>query len=272
MRGEFVDVAGNRLYYFAAGSRGEGVPVILLHGFPTSSRIWQGVIRDFPEGHRLVVCDLPGYGRSEVGPGPVDCEALAQGVLGLMDDLRIQRAALAGHGLGGGVAQAIAVRAPGRISHLALIDSAAFGHAPTRLARFARLIAPLAKWLPPGLLAGLVQGSVRTGFSDPERHRLSLDTCLQPFTSRAGRDLLVRHLRALPRCPTAGLTPSLAALRIPTAIVWGAEDRFYPVSLAERLRAAIPDATLEVVAGASHFLPEDAPDRVRAAIARLLAR
>lgn len=272
MRGEFVDIGGQRLYYYAAGSRGAGVPVVMVHGFPMSSRLWHAVVRGFPAGHRLVLCDLPGYGRSEPLSADANCTTHATAVERLLDDLQIERACLVGHGLGGGVAQAIATRTPARVSHLALIDSAAFGVAPRGMVRQARALLPLARLLPPGLLAGLVQGSVRSGFADLERSRLSLDTCLHPFTTALGRDRLAQHLRMLGRCETADLTPRLAALGIPTAVLWGADDPFYPVSLAHRLKEAIPGATLDVVEGARHFLPEDAPDRVLARLGELLTR
>jgi pimeloyl-ACP methyl ester carboxylesterase len=272
MRGEFVDVGGSRLYYYAAGTRGAGEPAVFLHGFPTSSRLWHTVVRDFPDGHRLVVCDLPGFGRSDPPADDASCASHATAVLGLLDDLRIPRACLVGHGLGGGVAQIVAMRAPERVSRLALIDSAAFGIAPRRLARLAQRLAPLAPITPPGFLAGLVHGSVLRGFAVPERSRLTLDACLQPFTSEAGRAVLVQHLRALDRCDTATASAGIGALGIPTAILWGAEDRFHPVSIGERLCAAIPHATLDVIEGAGHFLPEDAPDRVISRLVELLQR
>jgi pimeloyl-ACP methyl ester carboxylesterase len=271
MRGEFVDVGGTRVYYYAAGTRGAGEPVVFLHGFPMSSRLWHAVVRDFPAGHRLVLCDLPGFGRSEPSrePGPRSC---ARTILGLLDDLRIPRACLVGHGLGGAVAQAIAVAAPERISHLALIDSAAFGAAPRRMARLARTLLPLARRVHGGFLAGLVQGSLLHGFRDPERSRLTLDTCLRPFTTATGREVLSRHLESLGHDDTTELTSEFAALGIPTAILWGGRDPFYPVSLGERLREAIAGATLDVVPDASHFVPADAPERVIAFVGALLVR
>ena len=270
MRGEFVDVAGTRVYYYAAGTRGVGEPVVFLHGFPMSSRLWHSVVRDFPPGHRLVICDLPGYGRSDP-PRQADPAPCARILIGLLDDLRIPRACLVGHGWGGAVAQAIAVEAPDRVSRLALISSDAFGEPPRRMARLARALLPLARRAPAGFLAGLVQGSLRAGFADRERSRLTLDTCLRPFTTPLGRDTLAGHLRALGR-PAEDLTARLAMLAIPTAIIWGARDPFQPVRRAERLHHALPGSTLDVIAEASHFVPEDAPERVIARLGELLQR
>lgn len=271
MRGEFVDIGSGRIYYYAAGSRGAGDPVVLVHGFPTSSRIWHGVVRDFPAGYRLVVCDLPGFGRSDPPhAGAASGTAHALAVRALLDELRIARAVLVGHGLGGGVVQAFVAQWPERVSAFALVSSAAFGVAPRRLARMSRALGPLARVVPPGLLAGLTHGSVRRGFADVERSRLTLDTCFQAFTTRSGRDALAAHIEALDRCHTARWSTALGSVRCPAAVIWGEDDPFYPVSLAERLQAAIPGASLEVIPGARHFVPEDSPDQLRRALVRLL--
>jgi len=58
----------------------------------------------------------------------------------------------------------------------------------------------------------------------------------------------------------------------PTAIVWGEDDPFIPRSVGERLRADIPDATLDVLPNTAHFTPEEAPERVALAISQLLDR
>lgn len=272
MRGEFVDVGGSRLYYYAAGSRGAGDPAILIHGFPTSSRLWHAVTRDFLPGHRLVVVDLPGFGRSDPPAAPPSCGAHADAIRALMDDLGIAHAVIVGHGLGGGVAQALAVRWPERVSALALVSSAAFGARPRGMARMARALGPLARHTPPALLAGLVHGSVRRGFIDPERSHLTLDTCLRHFTTIAGRDALAGHLRAIGHCDTSEWSARLGEVRVPTAVLWGAEDPFYPTALGERLQRAIPGATFEILPGAAHFVPEDSPDALRRAIELLITR
>lgn len=273
MRGEFVDVGGVRLYYYAAGTRGAGDPVVLLHGFPTSSRLWHALVPDFAPGHRLVIADLPGFGRSDAPRGPTaGCAAHADAIRALLDDLGVERAILVGHGMGGGVAQAFAVQWPERVSALALVSSAAFGARPRGMARVARAIVPLARFAPAPLLASLVHGSVRRGFADIARSRLTLDTCLRHFTTPSGRDALAGHLRALGRCDTTQWSARLGELTMPAAVIWGADDPFYPLALGERLQQALPGATLTVIPGASHFVPEDSPDQLRRALEQLLLR
>ncbi|MBX3173840.1 MAG: alpha/beta hydrolase [Gemmatimonadaceae bacterium] len=271
MRGEFVDVGAGRLYYYAAGTRGSGLPVVLLHGFPMSSRLWSHVVRDFPPGHRLVVADLPGFGRSDAPlSAAAGCSDHAELLSALLDDLTIDRAIIVGHGLGGGVAQAFAVQWPERVAGLGLVSSAAFGQRPRRMARMARALGPLARITPPALLAGLVHGSVARGFADPARSHLVLDSCLRQFTSPSGRDALIRHLAAIRHCDTGPWSARLAELRVPAVVVWGESDPFYPVALGERLQAVLRGSTLHVLPGASHFVPEDSPDALLRALAPLL--
>ncbi len=270
MRGEFVDVGGRRLYYYAAGTRGAGAPVVLIHGFPTSSRLWHAVARDFPEGHRLIVLDLPGFGRSEP---PADeeptCASHARALHALLDNLGVSRAYVVGHGLGGGVAQAFAVQWPERVAGLALISSAGFGLRP-RVARLAHALGPLPPRAPPRRHAGRGAGAVRRGFVDPDRAHLTLDTGLRPFASGTGREQLAAQLAAQRRCDTQAWSARLGELDLPATVIWGAEDPFYPVALGQRLHEALRGSSFEIIPGAAHFVPEDQPDALRRALERLL--
>ena len=119
MRGEFLDLSGARIYYYAAGTRGAGNPVVFLHGFATSGHLWNDVVPLMPPGHRLVVLDLLGYGRSDrPGNRELDIPAHAGRVIEVLDELRIDSVCIVGHGLGGGIAQSLAVRHADRVSHL----------------------------------------------------------------------------------------------------------------------------------------------------------
>ncbi|MDB4907934.1 MAG: putative hydrolase [Gemmatimonadetes bacterium] len=274
MRGEFVDIGGVRLYYYAAGTRGVGEPIVLLHGFPTSGHIWTEVVPLLPTGHRVVVVDLLGYGRSD-RPGRGDALTLrahADRVVALLDSLGINFAAVVGHDAGGGVAQCMAVHYPQRVSRLSLINSVAFDGWPTRDVRLARAAAPLTRHLPAPWVLSVVRGDLLRGYVDQERGAHSIEKFVRPFTGPEGRDAFLCHLASLDARETMALVPRLGALAIPVSIVWGQDDPFLPVSLATRLHAAIPGSSLTMLPGLRHFTPEEAPAKVADAIGELLGR
>src|SRR5436190_23400295 len=100
MRGEFVDVGGVRLYYYAAGTRGVGEPVVFLHGFPASGHLWSDVVPLVPVGHRVVVVDVLGYGGGGGGGGrPGGIRARAGGVGELVCAVGIDCASVYGLGI-----------------------------------------------------------------------------------------------------------------------------------------------------------------------------
>jgi pimeloyl-ACP methyl ester carboxylesterase len=273
MRGEFVDIDGARLYYYAAGTRGAGEPVVLIHGFPTSGHLWADVVPLVPAGHRVVVVDLLGYGRSDrPHAGRVSLDAHADRTIRLFDALGIGRACVVGHDVGGGIAQSMAVRYAERVSKLCLIDSVAFDDWPTREVRLARAVLPVARRLPPTWLMPALKAGLLRGYADHERGAHSVAHYIRPFSGPDGRDALVRHLLELDATDTARLAPHLSGLAQPTAIIWGQEDPFLPTSTARRLHDAIPRSSLDVIPAARHFTPEEAPTRIGDVLTALLRR
>src|SRR5256886_2657151 len=103
---------------------GAGEPVLLLHGFPTTRRLWSQVARRLAEaGYRILAPDLVGYGESEPAPGVgVGMVNQTRWMLELLDRLGIQQAAVVAHDVGTAAAQLMLVRAPERIRALALMD------------------------------------------------------------------------------------------------------------------------------------------------------
>lgn len=273
MRGEFVDLSGARLYYYAAGTRGAGEPVVFLHGFPTSSHLWGEVVHLVPTGHRVVVLDLLGYGRSDRPQGrPVSIRGHAERVIELLDALGINYACIVGHDIGGGIAQWLAVRYPHRVSRLLLVNSVAFADWPTRDVKLARAMLPLTRHLPATWLLSILRSDLLRGYEDHERGARSIELYVRPFASGEGRDAFMEHLMALDSSDTASVAPRLKEIVAPTAIVWGRHDPFLPIAVGERLQSAIPGASFSVVASGRHFTPEDAPARIGDALTELLRR
>jgi len=273
VRGEFIDLDGARLYYYAAGSRGAGEPVVFVHGFATSGHLWRDVVSLMPAGHRLVVLDLLGHGRSDPpGRRALGVADHARRLVALLDALGIESACIVGHGVGGGVAQSLAVQQPARVARLALVASVAFNRWASRDVRLARATLPITRHLPPAWLLSMVRAELERGYADPVRATHAIDRYARPFVTGAGRDALVRHISALDTRETGALGGRLRELAIPATVVWGAQDPFLPVSLGERLASTIPGATFDVIPDARHFLPEDAPRQVADSLTALLAR
>lgn len=273
MRGEFLDVSGGRLYYYAAGSRGAGEPVFLVHGFPTSGHLWRDVVPLLPAGHRIVVTDLLGYGRSDPARTErMDLQAHARRMIATLDELGVERATFVGHELGGGIALTLALGWPERVSRLCLVSSVAFDAWPIRMLRVARWLMPITRRMSHTLLRSFLRSELIRGFADRDEGSHDLDVFLRAFESDAGRDTLAAHIAALESSATSAMASRLGELRLPTTVVWGAHDPLYSRRVGERLAGAIPGSTLSIVPDARHFVPLDKPHALAAAIAALLAR
>jgi pimeloyl-ACP methyl ester carboxylesterase len=258
MRGEFVDVAGARLYYYAAGTRGAGEPLVLIHGCLTSSHLWSCVVPCLPAGHRVVIVDLLGHGRSDPPGGrPLTARAHADRLVSLLDALCIDRACLVGHGLGATIVRLVA---PSRVSHLALLNTVASGQG---------LSAPLrgARYLPGPLLIHLVRSRIASGYTDAARANRSLDHYMRPFIAPGGHAVIAAQLSAV----ASDKSVVEATVDVPTAIIAGTNDPFVSVNEAKALHAAVPGSTLEVLPD-SHYAPEESPERVAQVITQLLER
>jgi pimeloyl-ACP methyl ester carboxylesterase len=221
----------------------------------------------------VVVLDLLGYGRSDRPQGrPVGIRNHAERVVELLDLLGINYASVVGHDIGGGIAQWLAIRYPHRVSRLCLIDSVAFAEWPTRDVKLARAMLPLTRHLPATWLLSILRTDLLRGYQDHERGLRSIEQYVRPFASTEGRDAFMEHLLALNSADTVAVAARLKEIMAPTAIIWGRQDPFLPAELGQRLREAIPNATLDIIPAGRHFLPEDAPGTIGEVLASLLAR
>lgn len=117
---------GQKLAYLDAG-QGEGAPLILLHGFCGSSGYWDDVIPLLASGRRVIAPDLRGHGQSSAPEGGAyPMEAFADDIAGLLEHLRIERAIVLGHSLGGYITLAFAERHADKLAGFGLIHSTAY--------------------------------------------------------------------------------------------------------------------------------------------------
>lgn len=253
----FETVGGLRLRYVR---RGQGPPLLLLHGIASSLYSWSEVLPALAADHDVVALDLPGFGGSDAPPD-LGFEALPGAVLGLIDRLGLERVSLCGNSLGGAVAVAVAARDPERVAKLVLIDSAGFNLAqqdrPPLLRRLAALPAPLLEALP--VRRALTRLALRQVFFDPRR---VTDERVEEYVTPMLRPGAVGAFLSLLRSAgtdAAAFASELGRVRAPALILWGAEDRWIPVSQADRFVAGLPGSRLVVLKGCGHLPQEERP-------------
>lgn len=261
-------VDGLEIAYRRAGS---GEPIVLLHGIPTSSRLWDFAGADLANDFDVIAPDLVGFGES-AKPLDRDVSVSAQADLlpGLLDALGLERATVVGHDIGGAVAQILAVRRPDRLARLGLADSVCFDSWPIPPMVALQRSAPLVAKLPPGWVAGALGAALKRDL--PERAHEPLDASLAAW-DRGGDSLeaFFRNVQALDSSHTQAIASDLGGIEAPVHIVWGAADQFQKPEWAPRLRDAIPGATLRLV-DCGHFVPWERPDELSAEIRALAAR
>lgn len=271
MRGEFVEVGNHRLYYYAAGTRGQGDPILLLHGFPSSSHLWSNLVALLPTGHRVVVPDLLGCGRSDLGErDDLSIAGHADRTLGLMDALGIARCCLVGHHMGACIAARIAANTPDRATHLALLHPLGGDVTLTGTLAVLRAFLPLARITPMSWLRAPLRSELTRWFSDEGRGRASAEQYLSVWLKAPRWRQFLRQLAALSAADVTECTHLMRSISIPVSIVASDNDPAVPRVALDRIRESLPDAPLDIIRDVRHFSPEESPERIAGVIARLL--
>jgi 2-hydroxymuconate-semialdehyde hydrolase len=233
---------------------GEGPAVLLLHGFPTSSHLWRREIPLLASRMRVIAPDLLGYGQSD-HPADADLSMTAQAgaIRQLLDHLGLTEFAVAGHDLGGVVAQLLALE--GGVRTMVLLDTACFDVWPIEGVRMLQAAEPHQE------TAEFVDDVVRLSIELGVDHRDRLDEPTLAAYARPWVDdpaAFFRAVRAIDGLGLAGREAELATLDMPALIIWGEDDPYLSVDLAERLGDVLPGSTVALLPGCSHFVTEDA--------------
>lgn len=241
----FVDANGVRLHVVGLGS--EGPQVAMLHGLLLGNlATWYfGAGADLATDHRVLLHDLRGHGRSEVPPDGYDVATHAADLDARLPDGPV---ALVGHSFGGLVALHWALAHPDRVTHLVLVDTPLPPTAPAEIATFVQQDpAAMVDALPDGLKEAVASG------------RRQARKLVAHLVQLATQTTLLTDLTAA----EAPDDQALAALNVPTALIYGADSSCR--ASGEHLAATLPHATLVTLPG-GHYLHLDAPDALSAAI------
>ena len=237
---------------------GSGPPLVLIHGIPTWGYLWSTVIPPLAEDCRVLVPDLPGFGFSDKRDAfDRSIARQAEYLDAWMRAIGVERATMIGHDIGGGVALRLATATPERIDRLVLVNTVCYDSWPIELMlQFGHPAAN--RRLSSRMLATILRQALKGGFQSSPPAGL-LDGLIAPYTTDVGKLSLIRNASALNTNLTTEIVEQLPAIRIPTMILWGADDQFQPVDYGRRLADDIPAAKFEPIPKAKHFVMIDRP-------------
>lgn len=261
---DFVEVKGQLVHLRDEGPRDDPVPIVLIHGTSASLHTWEGWVGALKGQRRVISFDLPGFGLTGpfAGQYPADDyrgDALAHFVIDLLDERRVERAVLAGNSLGGEVAWRVASLAPQRVDRLVLVDASGYDFEPIDLPvgfRLSRLpmVGALSEWFLP---RGVVEDSVRSVYGEPSRVSSALVDRYFELTLREGNRHALR-LR-MQQLQMGEDVARIAALKVPTLVVWGGRDRLIPTPIAQNFTRDIAGSRLVVFPQLGHVPHEEDP-------------
>jgi pimeloyl-ACP methyl ester carboxylesterase len=278
-------VAGTRIHWLEAGTGDP--PLLLLHGWGSSTAKWLDVLPVFAEQRRTIALDLPGFGRSDAPVGPYTPSWLAGGVIAFLDEIGVASSIWVGNSLGGLVAIYGAAAHPERVPALVAVSPALPSDSrPASLSIVLQMIAPAV----PGIGEAIYRRYIGR---DPERVvREGLErNCADPSrvseTTRRAllEDVLIRrgrrdHARAVVRS-NRSMMWALSGAReetwrvvrsvvVPTLFLWGEKDVLIPRAVGERAVKELPGSQLIVLDDCGHNPQIECVDEFAGAVTAFL--
>lgn len=250
---------------------GSGDPVILVHGIPTCPALWRDVA-PLIEGHRVLAWEMPGYGASiPEGEGrDISVSAQADYLVAWMRAIGIERAALVGHDLGGGVVQIAAVRHPEMFSGMLITNGISYDSWPVPLIKGVAMAGSILQYAPDGSLHALLRMIYGKGHETDAAAEAAFAAHAGHYDAHGGAEAFVRQAKSLNVEDTKAVADRLPLLDMPARIVWGAADDFQKIEYGERLAKDLR-APLRRIEGGKHFTPEDHPQLIAEEINLLLS-
>jgi pimeloyl-ACP methyl ester carboxylesterase len=217
-----LSITGYSLHYRVLGS---GTPLVLIHGYGVSGRVWQPTLRYLAQQHQVFVVDLPGHGYSTY-VNPWRLRAIAPLLAAWLRQLHLPPVALLGQSTGGSIAIHLAASAPELVRRLILVSSTGVP-----------------------LQAGLLRLTIRSVYS-----------FFQPgngtYPPALIRDILIPRPRlfwqAAREVACSDFRAELTSITMPTLIIWGKHDALIPISIGYALEAALPHARFVILPNCGH--------------------
>jgi 3-oxoadipate enol-lactonase len=252
---EKIYVNGIQLAY---DRRGDGPPLVLLHGFPLDHHLWGQVMPLLVDTFDVILPDLRGFGESTTVDSPYTMDDYASDIASLLDQLEVQKAAIVGHSMGGYVALAFARLYPERVRGLGLVSSQVLADAPDRKeGRYKS-----AKDVSENGIGSVVEMMTPKFTSDEKLQAFSRESMehQQPAAYIGALKAMAERMDS---------TPLLSSFNFPVVIVHGEADSLIPIDRAREVKSALPQAHLVEISDAGHIPMMEAPQKTAEALKQL---
>ncbi|MBI3493656.1 MAG: alpha/beta fold hydrolase [Acidobacteria bacterium] len=245
----------------AAGQRRCGT-LLLIHGFPLNSRMWEGQLAFAERGWHVIAPDL-----TTIVKADATVDDYAGEVIDLLDGLRVEDAVIGGLSMGGYVTFAVFRHAERYVRGLILADTRSEADTPEGVESRTRMLQLLKDHGPAAIADQMIP---RLLGETTRRTRPEVAEQVRAIVLENSADAIGAAIHALMTRPDA--TPLLSSIHVPTLIIVGDEDTLTPPSMAEELQRGIAGSQLTVITGSGHMPNVEAPEAFNAAVASFLDR
>jgi pimeloyl-ACP methyl ester carboxylesterase len=249
---------GRRVHYDV---RGDGPPVVLVHGTPWSSFNLRHIIKALSEDFTVYYYDLLGYGQSDKTSGDVSLGIQNQVLSGLLDHWQIRQPVIIGHDFGGATLLRTHLLNKCNFDKIVLIDPVAVSPWGSPFFRHVKQNETAFAGVPDYIHEAIVRAYVKTAAFKPIDDA-TLDMIVAPWTDEDGKSAFYRQIAQANSAHTDDVQPLYAQITSPTLILWGSEDTWIPLERGEALHDMIPGSTFHVIPDAGHLVIEEKPDQL----------
>ena len=243
------------------GDEGKGLPLVLIHGFLGSSKMWEPQINFFKDHFRVITPDLPGFGKSNKAKSHNNIKSIAKLLLDCLDEKKIDKFYLLGHSMGGMIVQEMAKISGNKIIKLICYSTGPRGEMPGRFETVDQSRENLKK----NGLEITAKNIAKTWFVKGEEAEY-FDICVE-----AGKQSSIEAVdNALTAFKNWDGIETLKNIKNETLIVWGNKDKSYNLDQVQTLNSNIPNSSLFVFEGCAHNVHLEKPEEFNRTILNYL--
>ena len=260
--------------------RGEGEPVLFVHGLGSNLSLWREALDAFDGSHRVLALDLPGYGLSGKDDVPGTMSFFAEVVTGFLDERGLDTVTVVGVSMGGQVGLTLALQSPERVRRLALVSPAGIESFTSEQAEALKnattakgIVNTTDEQVRQNTALNFAEWSDEHAWLIEQRHALSERDDFEAYATA--------NARSVAGMLEGKVRDRLGEIDVPTLVLFGAGDKLIPnqylhenmttADVADRARTALPNATVHLVADAGHLLMLERPAVFREHLRSFLA-